>query len=130
MKCVILGAVTGGIENSKEIFEAYKNILQAKADIIGTPLDTAVFKGTHRERFERAEAMIREADLVIADLSSISTGAGIELGIAHILGKKISVFAKRDSNVSGLAIGMLGDGSINYYENLDDLKNQLANYGV
>ena len=132
MKCYILGAVTGSADNAKEIFETYKEVLKDKITVCGTPLETAKFEGTAEERFIRAEKAIREVDLIIADMSAVSTGAGIEMGMAFILNKKIIVFAKEGSNVSKLVTGMVGKENMIYYKDSIDLarKIQILNLGT
>lgn len=121
MKSYILGAVTGGIEDAEETFTTYKRALKDKVEILGTPLETAKFKGTMQERFERAKQAIQQADVVIAEMSTASTGAGIELGMSYFLGKEIYCFAKEGSKVSGLIIGMVGEKNVIYYNSLKDL---------
>lgn len=126
MKCYVLGAVTGGAENAKEIFETYKIALKGKFEILGTPLETAKFQGTYAERFNRAKEFIRQADLIVADMSVASTGAGIEMGMAHLLSKKIVVFAKTESKVSGLVIGLVGEQNIHYYNDSEELLEKIT----
>lgn len=125
MKCYVLGAVTGSSEDSEKIFGTYKKALKDRISVIGTPIETAKFKGSAEERFKRAEKSIKEADVIIADVSQASTGAGIELGLAHILGKQIICFAKAGSKVSGLVLGMVGSENIIYYSSVKDLTNLL-----
>ncbi len=125
MKCYILGAVTGGSENTEETFNTYKSALKDKVEILGTPLETAKFKGTAEERFARAEKAIRESDVVIAEMSVPSTGAGIEMGMAHLLGKQIYCCAKEGSKVSGLVVGMIGKERVFCYRTLQELSKTL-----
>lgn len=125
-KCYVLGAVTGSAQNAEEIFNIYKRSLEKKFIILGTPLETAQFKGTLQERFQRAEQAIKNADVIIAEMSTASTGAGIEMGMAHNLGKPIYCFAKSGSKVSGLVVGMVGENNVCYYDDLSQLHKNLA----
>lgn len=129
-KCYILGAVTGSAQNAEEIFNTYKESLKRNFIILGTPLETAQFKGTLQERFQRAEKYIKEADVIIAEMSTASTGAGIEMGMAYNLGKPIYCFAKSGSKVSGLVIGMVGENNVCYYDNLSELYKNLASFDL
>lgn len=122
-KCYILGAVTGG-SSGLDIFNVYKRALKDKLEILGTPIETSVFTGTAEERFVRAEAYVKSADIIIADMSAISTGAGIELGMAHLLKKDIYCFAKDGSKVSALVIGMLSS-PVRYYDSEQNLYDML-----
>ena len=126
-KCYVLGAVTGIAQNAEEIFNTYKKSLERNFTILGTPLETAQFKGTLQERFQRAEQAIKNADVIIAEMSTASTGAGIEMGMAHNLGKPIYCFAKSGSKVSGLVVGMVGENNVKYYNDTRDLQNALQN---
>ena len=128
MKCYILGAVTGSAENAKEIFNIYKSALENKFEILGTPLETAEFKGNFEERFKRAKNFVKKADVIIAEVSTASTGAGIELGMAHLLNKNIYCFANEDSKVSGLLIGMVGNNKVICYKDEKDLYEILKNF--
>ncbi len=101
-KCYILGATAKG----KEIFLIYKNALANKLEILGTPIETSNFKGTSKERFQRAKDKVKQSEIIIADMSEVSTGAGIELGISYLLGKKIFVFASVGSEISSLIYGI------------------------
>ncbi len=127
MNCYILGAVTGSSNETREIFETYKLALKDKLNILGTPLETATYNGTNTERFNRAKEFIENSDLVIADMSEKSTGAGIEIGLAYNLSKTILVFAKSGSKISGLLLGIVGEENIIFYENCKDLFNKLNN---
>lgn len=128
MNCYILGSVTGGTENSEALFNTYKKVLKEKYNIIGTPLETAAFKGTLEERFERAKNAIQVSDTVFADLSSASTGAGIEIGMAYMQNKKIVVLAKTGSKVSGLVLGLVGENNVFYYDDYNHLETILKKF--
>lgn len=125
MKCYVLGAVTGSGEDANIIFEIYKLALKDKVEMLGTPLETAQFTGSAEERFARAESSVKNADVIIAEVGTASTGAGIELGLAHMLNKKIICFAKKGCRVSGLVIGMVGSSNVIYYDDEKDLYRKL-----
>ena len=123
--CYVLGA-TGGMENAEETFGVYKEVLGEAVNVLGTPIETLRFKGTDKARFKRAEAMISDSDLIVADLSAASTGAGIEIGMAYLLGKKIVVFAKNGSKVSALIHGMVAFEDMYSYADVGELARVLG----
>ena len=125
MKCYILGSTGGELNNSEEIYSTYKDALKDRVSILGTPLETAKFNGTAVERFARAEKAVRESDVIIAEMSAASTGAGIEIGMAYLLGKQIYCFAKCGSKVSGLVVGMIGEENVYYYKTPKELELKL-----
>lgn len=114
-KCYILGATAKGFEK----FLIYKKAIEGKLEILGTPIETLQFKGTNKERFLRAQQSVKESDVIIADMSEVSTGAGMELGMAHMLNKEIYVFALTGSKVSALIYGLTNN--IYFYNNEEDL---------
>ncbi len=70
--------VLGATANGSEIFLVYKKALKKKLEILGTPIETNKFNGTNLERFNRAQLSVNKADIIIADMSEVSTGAGNE----------------------------------------------------
>ena len=120
-KSYILGATAKGFE----IFKVYKKALGDRFEILGTPIETLQFKGTNEERFERAKESVKQSDVIIADMSEVSTGAGIELGMAHLLGKQIYVFANAQSKVSSLIYGLTKD--VKFYKDDEELYKLLTN---
>ncbi len=86
-------------------------------EILGTPIETNKFNGTNLERFNRAQLSVNKADIIIADMSEVSTGAGIELGMAHMLNKPIYVFANKNSKVSSLIYGLTNNVKLYNDEN-------------
>lgn len=124
-KCLVLGAVTGNEEEGKRLWLTYKNSdLKNYFPTIDTPYETAQFKGTDIERASRAEELMLETDLVIADVSTPSLGAGMELGMALMLKKTVILFAREGQKVSALATGFFGE--VNFYSSPEDLQKKLA----
>ncbi len=64
--------------------------------------------------FERDIAALLSSDCIIADISSPSTGVGMELGFAHINSKKILLLASKGSEPSRLPAGIPGASIIEY----------------
>ncbi len=64
------------------------------------------------------KALIKNADLVFAEVSYPSTGQGIELGWADMMGKKVVYFYKSGTKPSG-ALKNLTDNFIEYKDGGD-----------
>jgi nucleoside 2-deoxyribosyltransferase len=62
---------------------------------------------TDREIFERDTQMIRESDLILANVSNPSLGVGYELGYAEALGKPVICFYQKTltNRVSAMVTG-------------------------
>ena len=69
--------------------------------------------------FERDMRGAEESDAILADVSSPSTGVGMELMAAFKAGKKIIVAAKAGSTVSRMLLQMDGKQSIEFEDQAD-----------
>ena len=76
------------------------------------------------DMFVNSKEIIKNADLIIAEVSYQSTGSGIELGWAEGFGKKVIFIYKKGSIVSG-SLTVVSRIFIEYTDN-DDLINQLS----
>ena len=123
MKILILGALPK-TELDKQL---YKSIIEACATYgeVSSPIDTAEFKGSEVERYERAFLKVKESDLIIAELSKPSTGQGMEIREATLLNKPLLVIAKKGSEVSGLVKACPVLRKIIFYDDLNNLKQEL-----
>jgi nucleoside 2-deoxyribosyltransferase len=59
--------------------------------------------------------IIRGCDLAIAEVSSASTGLGIELGWAHLLGKPIVCVHRDDARISG-SLRLIAERIVSYHD--------------
>ena len=123
---LILGSLPKTEEETK-LYDSIIEIAQTFATTVKSPIDTAKFKGTEQERYERAFQTVQEADLVIGEQSQPSTGQGMEIRECAILNKSLIVVAKEGSKVSGLVKGCPILKEIIYYHNIEDLKSKLKN---
>ena len=120
--------ILGGIPEDEEREKLYKAIVSFCAKFsenISSPIDTAAFKGGESERYARAFEKVKEASLIIGEHSFPSTGQGMELREAAILGKPVIVVAKAKSKVSGLVRACPVVKEIIFYRNLEDLNEKL-----
>ncbi len=76
--------------------------------------------------FERDTEGVRSSDILIADVSSPSTGVGMEIMLAYMLGKPIFVVAKRGSRISRMLLHMKGKKLIEFSK-VNELREMLKN---
>ncbi len=124
---MITGSITSAGEESLEIYEILVQELIPYANKIYSPIDTIEFKGTNEEMYIRTMKILQETDLVIAEMSSPSTGQGMELQEAVRLNIPIIIVAKKGSKISST---VLGSGKIKdtlFYNNKEEIKDIFAN---
>lgn len=68
---------------------------------------------------------VRSSDLIICDLSEISTGMGLELGVAHEISKKILFLYKKNSYVSNMITGAFMNSCFIEYRDIKELEKKL-----
>lgn len=125
---MITGTITSAKEDSLKIYETLVEELSQYTDKIYSPIDTINFKGTNEEMYTRVMKLLQETNLVIAEMSSPSTGQGMELQEATILNIPILVIAKKDSKISGLVKGCKCLKDIVYYEKIEDIKDNIIRF--
>lgn len=122
---MITGTITSAKEDSLKIYETLVEELSQYTGKIYSPIDTIKFKGTNEEMYTRVMKLLQETDLVIAEMSSPSTGQGMELQEAVRLNIPIIIVAKVGSKISST---VLGSGKIKatlFYNDKDDIKKNL-----
>ena len=102
---MITGTITTAGEESLKIYEILVEEISQYASNIYSPIDTIKFKGSNEEMYARVMKMLQSTDLVIAEMSSPSTGQGMELQEAVMLNIPIIVVAKSGSKISGTVLG-------------------------
>ena len=125
---LITGSVMGANSDSIKTYEDLVSMIDTEKYRVSSPLDTMKFVGTDEERFDRAVSMLSETSMMIAEMSSVSTGQGIEIGIASTMNIPILVIAKEGSKVSGLVKGCKTVKGVVYYENIEDIKEELDKF--
>jgi len=124
--------ITGSVMNSDEgLVNTYKSLISMiniQKYQVSTPLDTMMFRGTDYERYERAMELLKDTKLMIAEMSNVSTGQGMELQQAVILNIPILVIAKTGSKISGLVKGCKNVKNIIYYNNIDDISSNIKRF--
>lgn len=124
-RILITGAVLSSNEDLVETYNKVISIIDKHKFLVSSPIDTMNFKGNHYERYERAMNLLRDTKLIIAEMSTISTGQGMELQEAVNLHIPILVIAKNGSKISGLVKGCKNVKDIIFYDNIESIKDKI-----
>lgn len=127
-RILITGAVLSSDNNSIDIYNKIISWIDNSEYQISSPLDTMQFKGNDFERYDRAMRLLQDTKMIIAEMSNISTGQGMELQEAVTLNIPILVIAKYDSKISGLVKGCKNVKDIIYYKNIEDIKENILKF--
>ena len=120
--------ILGSLPKTEEEVKLYSSIIEvckSFATEVESPINTANFKGSDKERYDRAFETVKNADLVIGEQSQPSTGQGMEIRECAVLNKPLIVVAKEGNKVSGLVKGCPATRAIIYYSDIKDLKSKL-----
>lgn len=124
---MITGTITSAKEDSLDIYKILVEELTPYTNKIYSPIDTIKFKGTNEEMYTRVMKLLQETDLVIAEMTSPSTGQGMELQEAVRLDIPIIIVAKKGSKISST---VLGSGKIKetfFYNNKEEIRGSFNN---
>ena len=137
MKLFLAGAVSTATENQLEKYNTYKTILEEFGtltfpDKIWEYREKCIREFPEKSKLEIDKLMVdfdldlvRNCDVMICDISQISTGLGIELGTMLEQNKKIVFFYETGSYVSNMITGAFSDSEFIEYQNIEDLKQSL-----
>lgn len=127
------GSVTGTRENNSQVkvFKEMIDVLKLKHKVLTDYVGDEDFKGDTIpavEVFERDMVWLRNADLLVADVSQASLGLGYELGYAQSLKKPIILFYR---NQEGKKLSPIISGNnyyrLYYYDDVKDIIDMLQN---
>lgn len=137
MKIFLAGAVSVASESQLEKYHAYKDILEKVGDLT-TPDDIWAFRQkTINENPEKSKLeidklmvdydldLVRNADIMICDISEQSTGMGIELGVVKENNIDIVFCYQKGSYVSNMLTGAFFDKAFIEYESTKELAEKL-----
>lgn len=127
-RILITGAVLSSNNDSVDTYNKIISWLDNNNYEISSPLDTMKFKGNDLERYDRAMQLLKDTKFMIAEMSSISTGQGMEVQEAATLNIPILVVAKTGSKISGLVKGCKYVKDIIYYENIEDIRDNILEF--
>ena len=127
-RVLITGAVLASNEDLIETYNKIISVIDNDKFLVSSPIDTMNFKGNDCERYERAMELLRDTKIIIAEMSTVSTGQGMELQEAVNLHIPILVIAKSGSKISGLVKGCKSVKDIIFYDNIDSIKDKIKTF--
>ena len=119
---MITGTITTAGEESLKIYKVLVEELSQYASNIYSPIDTIKFKGSSEEMYVRVMKLLQSTDLVIAEMSSPSTGQGMELQEAVRLNIPIIIIAKNGSKISRTVLGSGKIKKVIFYDKKEEIK--------
>ncbi len=123
---MITGTITTAGEESLKIYQILVEELSKYANNIYSPIDTIKFKGSNEQMYERVMNLLKNTDLVIAEMSSPSTGQGMELQEAVRLNIPIIVIAKNGSKISSTVLGSGKIKKVVFYDEKEEIKGKIG----
>ena len=109
MNIYFAGSIRGGRKNQKvyfKIIEHLKKLGKVLTEHIGEKKISDKGESLSNEKiYKRDIVWIRQADVVIAEVSTPSLGVGYEIAFAENLGKKILCVYKSNDQVSAMMVG-------------------------
>ncbi len=122
---MITGTITTAGEESLEIYKVLVEELSQYTNNIYSPIDTIKFKGTSEEMYARVMKLLQSTDLVIAEMSSPSTGKGMELQEAVRLNIPIIIIAKNGSKISNTVLGSGKIKKVIFYDKKEEIRERI-----
>lgn len=134
MKIYFAGSIRGGREDAVlylQIIEYLKTFGEVLTEHIGDPKLTDLGDDGPTDRYihDRDLEWLRSADVLVAEVTSVSMGVGYEIGRAVESGKKVLCLFRPDSgkNLSAMIAGCPGLMLVNY-GNLDGAKRAINEF--
>lgn len=125
---LITGSVMNHDTNSINIYKELVSICMKNECNVSSPLDTMKFNGNDKERYDRAMKLINAADCIIAEMSSPSTGQGMELQQAIINEIPIIIIARNNSKISSMIKGNNFVKEILFYNDIKDIEDKIIKF--
>ena len=137
MKIFLAGAVSSATNDHLEKYNIYRPVLEELGELtfpdkIWEYRQTCIDKFPEKTKLEIDKLMtdydldlVRNCDLMVCDISQVSTGLGIELGVALEKNKKIIFLYEKGSYISNMITGSFNSSLFVEYETVYDLKEKL-----
>ena len=124
--------ITGSVMNfdlqSVETYTKLISMLDSERFDVSSPLDTMKFQGSDSDRYKRAIQTLNNTKFMIAEMSNVSTGQGMEIQQAANFDIPILVIAKTGSKISGLVKGCPVVRNIIFYDDSDSVKEAIDKF--
>lgn len=127
-RILITGSVLAADNSSVEVYEKLVRLIDKEKYLVSSPIDTMKFQGDDVARYKRAMDLLQDSKFIIAEMSIVSTGQGMELQEAANLNIPVLVIAKTGSKISGLVKGCQNLVDIIFYDNIDDISDEILKY--
>lgn len=130
MKIYFAGSIRGGREDAPlyaEIITLLQQYGEVLTEHVGNASLSVQGEGKAAEViFQRDVDWIREADVVVAEVTTVSLGVGYEIGFAEQIGKKI-ICLYRPQEKRRLSAMILGNAKLTVveYEGMEDVAKKL-----
>ena len=140
MKIFVIGAVSSAKESQLSKYKLYKRLLTQyiKDLVLISPEEIWQIREEYDRNYPNLTKIqldekmvkfdlnqVRDSDLIICDLTELSTGMGIELGVAHECNKRVMFFYENGSYVSNMVTGSFPYSKFIEYEDEKDLERVL-----
>ncbi len=132
MKIYFAGSIRGGRQDAAlyaELIEHLKNFGEVLTEHIGDPGLTLLGDDGPNDRFihDRDLDWLLSADVVVAEVTTVSMGVGYEIGRAVAAGKKVLCLFRSDSgkNLSAMIAGC-PDVEVVHYKTLNEAKKVIS----
>jgi len=134
MKIYFAGSIRGGREDATlymQIIEYLKNFGEVLTEHIGDPNLTDLGDDGPTDKYihDRDLAWLQSADVLVAEVTSVSMGVGYEIGRSVESGKKVLCLFRPESgkNLSAMIAGC-PDVELVHYQNLDEAKKAIDGF--
>ena len=128
-KVYVFGPIYISGESYLHIYKHVNKLCEKYFDkVIGTYPDFWDSKETPKEFYDRTWETIKDCDLFIAEMSTPSTGVGMELQMGRQNNIRTIGICKDGLNASQMAKGLPTLEKVIYYKDLEDLSIQLENF--
>ena len=134
MKIYFAGSIRGGTEDQDiycSLIEKLQTFGQVLTEHVGNPMLTAQGEKDMRdsEIFKWDVAWVREADVIVAEVTTPSLGVGYEIGLAESLGKPICCLYRK---IEGRQLSAMIAGNlrvqVKVYERVDEAVSHVTNF--
>jgi len=132
MKIYFAGSIRGGREDAAlylQLIEILRNYGEVLTEHVGDPLLTSLGDDGPTDRFihDRDLEWLQAADVLVAEVTTVSMGVGYEIGRAVEAGKPVLCLFRPDAgkNLSAMIAGC-PDIVLKHYETLDEAKLEVS----
>lgn len=131
MKIYFAGSIRGGRDDAGlygEVIRVLQEHGQVLTEHVGDKQLSIHGEGSAAEHiFQRDVDWVREADVIVAEVTTPSLGVGYEIGLAEALGKKIVCFYRPqpDRKLSAMILGNT-KLTVVEYKTVDEFKEKLS----